>query len=113
MNVARFALALVAPALVATLSGCAAAPDLSHPTSGVTTVGVGDGFGPTAIEVPAGTTVTWLWQDGRLHEVDGPGFKSPLQTLGRFSFTFDTPGDYLYVCPVHPGMEGRVVVTGS
>ena len=35
-----------------------------------------------------------------------------MATKGTFSHTFDQPGEYRYICALHPGMKGTVVVTG-
>lgn len=75
-------------------------------------------FSPSVIEVPVGSTVTW-----RFLEVDGGGQPvphnvvfddqaSPVLTTGRWSRTFTEAGDFTYVCSLHPGMNGRVSVTG-
>jgi plastocyanin len=38
-------------------------------------------------------------------------FKSKvLDTDEKFSFTFSTPGTFLYFCSIHPKMTGKVVV---
>jgi plastocyanin len=29
-----------------------------------------------------------------------------------FDFTFDTPGEFAYVCGIHPQMSGTITVTG-
>jgi plastocyanin len=72
-------------------------------------------FDPAAIEVPAGTTVTWTFQDGSVpHDVTGDGWKSgKAQSKGSYRHTFDRPGTYAYRCTLHNGMKGRVVVSGS
>jgi plastocyanin len=68
-------------------------------------------FRPAAVEVPAGTTVTWHFDDGQVpHNVKGPGFASPNQTKGTFTHTFASPGEYRYRCTLHADMVGRVVV---
>jgi amicyanin len=71
-------------------------------------------FGPAALTVPAGTTVTWTNQDDVPHtvvSVEGKGMKSPvLDTDQMFSYTFAKPGTYTYFCSVHPKMTGKVVV---
>jgi plastocyanin len=68
-------------------------------------------FVPPAVQVPAGTTVTWQFRDGRVpHNVQGEGFKSENLTKGSFQHRFDRPGSYSYVCTLHAGMTGRVVV---
>jgi plastocyanin len=70
-------------------------------------------FGPAAITVPAGTTVTWTNRDDIPHTVvsDDKVFKSKvLDTDEKFSYTFSKPGTYPYFCSVHPKMTGKVVV---
>jgi plastocyanin len=83
------------------------------PVTGVTEVLAKDlRFQPPAIEVPAGTEVTWRFDDGSVpHNVKGDGFASKNQTKGTFAHTFDRPGEYKYTCTLHAGMDGRVVVT--
>jgi plastocyanin len=70
-------------------------------------------FGPAAITVPVGTTVTWINRDDIPHTVvsDDKIFKSRvLDTDEKFSYTFSKPGTYPYFCSVHPKMTGKVVV---
>jgi plastocyanin len=70
-------------------------------------------FGPAALTVAAGTTVTWTNRDDIPHTVvsDDKVFKSKvLDTDEKFSFTFTKPGTYAYFCSVHPKMTGKVVV---
>jgi plastocyanin len=70
-------------------------------------------FGPAAITVTAGTTVTWINRDDIPHTVvsDDKVFKSKvLDTDEKFSYTFSKPGTYPYFCSVHPKMTGKVVV---
>ena len=84
--------------------------------TGVTQVAATDNrFTPAAIQVPAGTTVTWRFEDGFVpHDVNGDGFASgEPRRRGSFTHTFDRPGTYPYRCTLHDGMDGRVVVTAS
>ena len=70
-------------------------------------------FGPAAVTVAAGTTVTWTNRDDIPHTVvsDEKVFKSKvLDTDEKFSFTFTKPGTYGYFCSIHPKMTGKVVV---
>jgi plastocyanin len=70
-------------------------------------------FTPVEIQVKAGTTITWTNQDDIPHTVvsDAKAFKSGvLDTDDSFSFKFDTPGDYVYFCSVHPKMTGHIKV---
>lgn len=71
-------------------------------------------FGPQAITVRAGTTVTWVNRDAEPHTVisDSDKFRSEaLDTGDSFSVTFDRAGTYGYFCSLHPHMTGAVTVT--
>jgi len=84
------------------------------PVSGVTEVAAKDNqFTPPAIQVTAGTTVTWTFDDRFVpHDVRGDGFTSgDPRRSGSFTHTFDAPGTFPYRCTIHDGMTGRVVVT--
>ena len=86
----------------------------ADPVTGVSQVTAKDNrFTPAAIQVPAGTTVTWAFKDGFVpHDVAGDGWTSgEPRRSGTFTHTFDRPGTYPYRCTVHDGMTGRVVVT--
>jgi plastocyanin len=70
-------------------------------------------FGPAAMTVPVGTTVTWTNRDDIPHTVVSTEkvFKSKvLDTDEKFSFTFTKAGEYPYFCSIHPKMTGKVVV---
>lgn len=71
-------------------------------------------FGPVAITVRVGTTVTWINRDDIPHTVVSTDkvFKSKvLDTDEKFSYTLTKPGEYPYFCSIHPKMTGKVVVT--
>ena len=71
-------------------------------------------FGPQALKVKAGQTVTWVNDDDIPHTVVSTvmAFKSKvLDTGDKFSFTFTRPGSYGYFCSLHPHMTGNVTVT--
>jgi plastocyanin len=70
-------------------------------------------FGPAALAVPAGTTVTWVNHDDIPHTVVSTEnvFKSKvLDTDEKFSFTFAKAGTYPYFCSIHPKMTGKIIV---
>ena len=72
-------------------------------------------FAPQVLEVPVGTTVTWINNDPSQHTAtasDGSFDSGVLAQGGTFSFTFETPGTYDYICSLHPNMTGQIVVTG-
>ena|ERR1700685_1618296 len=70
-------------------------------------------FGPQAITVPVGTTVTWANSDHSPHtavSTDGVFKSKVMDTDEKFSYRFTKPGTYSYYCSVHPKMIGQVVV---
>jgi plastocyanin len=70
-------------------------------------------FGPTALTIAVGTTVTWTNRDDIPHTVvsnDGVFKSKVLDTDEKFSYTFTKAGTYPYFCSVHPKMTGKVVV---
>jgi len=82
---------------------------------GVEANGGAFGFGPAAVRVDPGTTVTWGWTgQGGSHNVAADGFESALTDAGDHTFehTFEEAGVYTYVCTPHEtlGMKGAVVV---
>jgi plastocyanin len=71
-------------------------------------------FGPDALTVPVGTTVTWTNNDGDEHTVvaKDQSFSSPALAKGQtFSYTFTKAGKYDYLCSIHPFMVASVTVT--
>lgn len=90
---------------------------LANPAGAAAAVGVddvvvsGSAFQPPVIQVDAGTTVTWTFDDGSTrHNVVGEGWSSPVQQSGTYQHTFEQSGSYPYTCTLHWGMDGRVEV---
>jgi plastocyanin len=94
------------------------------PVVGVTHVFIrsqgGDVYDPATIQVVRGTVVTWTNQDTDLHSVVlsyAVTATSDLWTSGVLargqsaSYTFTSPGRYVYNCSLHVGMIGVVLVT--
>ncbi|MFD1646818.1 halocyanin domain-containing protein [Haloarchaeobius litoreus] len=85
---------------------------------GVEANGAFYGFGPAAVRVDQGTTVTWTWTgQGSTHNVvarHGATFASEQTSEEGHTFeqVFDESGTVLYVCEPHEGvgMKGAVVV---
>ena len=70
-------------------------------------------FGPAAVTVAVGGTVTWTNRDDIPHTVVSTDklFKSKaLDTDDKFSHMFAKAGTYSYFCGLHPKMTGTVVV---
>ncbi|WP_243091322.1 cupredoxin domain-containing protein [Thermus neutrinimicus] len=87
---------------------------------------VGNSFYPKVLEIPAGTTVEFVNEDvfdllegerTGLHDavvidVQGPEpFVTPKLGHGqRYRITFTKPGEYVYICSIHPYMKGIIRV---
>jgi plastocyanin len=70
-------------------------------------------FQPASFTVPAGATVVWTNFDGEPHTVvsaSGTFRSNALDQDDRFTFRFDKPGTYYYICTIHPMMTGTIVV---
>jgi plastocyanin len=71
-------------------------------------------FEPAEVTVPVGGTVTWPNNDSVGHDVTADSFSSGdaggMAGGDTFEHTFEEAGTFDYVCTVHPGMEGTVVV---
>jgi len=102
----------VALALSACGTGDASEPATTADTEGPSVVIEDLAFEPEALEVEAGDTVTWTWNDGTVsHDVKGDDFQSEVISEGTFQQRFDEPGTYDYVCTLHPNMTGTIEVT--
>ena len=72
-------------------------------------------FGPAALTVPAGTTVTWTNEDSSPHAIQddselGAEEGPELAQGDTFQLTYDEPGTYPYICGIHNYMTGTVTV---
>ena len=72
-------------------------------------------FAPASVTVKVGQKITWTNDDSVEHNVtstSGEKIASPnLGQGGTFSFTPTKAGTIDYVCTIHPGMTGKVIVT--
>ena len=71
-------------------------------------------FMPGTLTVPAGTTVTWKFDDSTQHTVnadDNSFSSSPMANGQTFTHRFTTAGTVTYHCSIHPFMKGTIVVT--
>jgi len=70
-------------------------------------------YSPMEMDIAAGTTVVWKNLDGEPHtiaSVDGM-FRSPaLDQNDSYSFTFNRPGVFRYICSIHPKMKATITV---
>ena len=71
-------------------------------------------FAPATLRVPAGAAVRWTNEDAAPHTATSltGGFASPQLKQGQsYVFRFRRAGRYRYVCALHPGMHGSILVT--
>ena len=72
-------------------------------------------FAPTTVRVKVGQKITWTNEDGAPHNVTSKSGEhiasSTFGQGGTFSFTPTKAGTIDYVCTIHPGMDGSIVVT--
>jgi plastocyanin len=112
----RYAAVLLGTLLLAGVGGSVVVTHGIAATSEQAAVTIDDfAFGPGTITVKRGATVTWTNKDDDAHTVvsaaDPKLWKSgALDTDDHFSFTFNDPGTYKYICSVHPRMQGTVIV---
>jgi plastocyanin len=70
-------------------------------------------FSPMSLTIPAGTAVTWRNLDGEPHTVvsiEGLFRSGGLDQNDVYTFMFDSPGTYKFVCSIHPQMTGTIIV---
>ena len=70
-------------------------------------------FMQMSVTVAAGGSVTWKNLDGEPHTVvstDGLFRSGGLDEGDSFTFSFQKPGVYKYVCSIHPQMKASIVV---
>lgn len=76
---------------------------------------VDDRFTPAAVEIRAGSVVTFVNKGANWHSVaamDGSWESGRIEPGGSFSIRLDTPGEVQYICQHHilRGMTGRITV---
>ena len=70
-------------------------------------------FSPMSLAVSVGATVIWKNLDGEPHtvvSVEGLFRSGGLDQNDSFTFKFDKPGTYKFLCSIHPQMLGTILV---
>lgn len=69
-------------------------------------------FSPSVLTVAAGTEVTWSNHDGSNHIIQVGNIRSTrLRHNSSFSYRFDKPGEYPFICGIHGNkMSGKIIV---
>jgi plastocyanin len=99
------------PALVAALLVSSAAAQAAGKNHEVSIDGMK--FVPERVEVAAGDTITWTNKDFLPHTVTAAKAKVESGELGqgkRWKFVARKKGEMPYICRLHPGMHGVVIV---
>jgi len=108
-------IALIAPAIFASVSASRPAVSGSGPAKTFTVVIRGFKFDPPTLTVHEGDTVEWKNDDTVPHtateDVNKPAFDSgKIQIGAEWSFVAQSKGTYNYTCTFHPNMHGRLIV---
>lgn len=117
MPVAARLLAVAAALAVTFGPPAAAAP--ATPVAGAQAVMIMDyRYQPGSVTVDVGDRVTWTNHDEARHDVSGTSGPAAVQSpeLGQgesWSHTFTQPGDYAYLCRLHPDMTATVTVKAA
>ncbi|CAA0094706.1 Amicyanin-alpha [Zhongshania aliphaticivorans] len=93
-------------------SPVAPTPDAAHQKPNTVSIVDFMRFTPTVLKVKAGTTVTWDNLDGSNHIIQMGNVRSPrMRHHSSFTYTFDKPGEYPYICAIHGDkMSGTIIV---
>ncbi len=90
-----------------------ASPAATPGSAEVTIDMVNFAFDPPSVTVPVGTTVTWVNVSSTIHNsvAHDETWESPvLQSGESFSFQVTEPGNYHYLCTIHPNMQAELIV---
>lgn len=116
MTPRRLGLTLV---LAVAIAGCgggegSSSPSPAEPLSGTVEVGMDElEFDPADITVTAGTKIVWTNLEEVPHNVvsERAGLGSELiRKGGTYEYTAERLGEFVYVCTLHPGMDGTITV---
>jgi len=88
--------------------------DTQQTQDGLVSINIqGFAFSPKTITVKVGTQVTWTNLDNVGHTataLDGSYDSGLLNNGESFTFQFDQPGTFEYLCTPHPSMRGIIIV---
>ena len=91
------------------------APFLKPPARSQAAVEIsGFAFKPATLRTTVGKTVTWRNADAAPHTATASAFSSPQLGKGAtYRRRFARAGTFSYLCALHPGMRGKVVVAAG
>ena len=116
---ARFAAAALFTLLALGATGCTEPPVPVPSDDDATDIGavvqvLDNRYDPIEVEIQVGQAVRWEFAARDKHDVvaNDRSFVSELVSGGvTYTHIFDEPGDYSYLCSIHPEMVGLVTVT--
>lgn len=118
---ARVSAVAIGVAMLLMIPSCGDDDDPADPGNGgpLTVRVLATSFSPQDLTIQADQTVTWTFNGGPHTVTEGtavgtpptPLFDSGLRSSGSFTFTFDTPGTYDYICEIHVGMGMTGTIT--
>jgi plastocyanin len=105
--------ALVAVTSIASLTPALATTHVRAHATSTTTVTLKDiSFRKSTVKIAKGASIRWIWKDGDTpHNVTFATKHSKTQKSGSYSLRFARAGTFKYHCTIHPGMDGKVVVS--
>ena len=120
----RQILGIAAGTFTLSLAGCVGDDDNANDVDNLVMAGTDDEpfqFVPDTIDISVGETVTWRWGtdthniavESQPDDADWPGHPEIEDTNYEYSYTFEVPGTYHYICEPHvkADMVGTVIVT--
>jgi plastocyanin len=102
----------VTASLAAVMAGAQGIPAAQRGAAGVEVKIRNFAFHPSPLRIEKGTRVTFVNRDGAAHDATRRGsFGTGLLRPGdEATVRFRSRGTFQYVCTLHPGMRGKVVV---
>jgi plastocyanin len=70
-------------------------------------------FAPKRLQVPVGTTLTWINDGEQEHTATAQGgvWDTGILRVGESAeITYSAPGEYVFYCLPHPWMSGQLIV---
>lgn len=101
----------------ASMTGCQATKEIVPSDDHAEDIGavvqvIDNAYAPALVTISVGQAVHWVWESNDKHDVvaDDGSFVSELVFTGDYKHIFTEPGEYPYVCSIHPEMRGTVIV---
>lgn len=118
-----------APAASASASASPSAAASASPGGAATKITIGTKpddeleFDPDSVEVPTGALVSVTFENRAATLPHNLTFREPINVASSpvvapgasetIEFTAPAPGDYVFACTIHPGMEGKLTVEAA